>query len=240
IVGNHALLYAVKSVALSVDLGTPGVVDPGDTLHYTITVQNSAAIAATGVVLKDAVPTNTTYVANSTLRTGLPVGQPDGGVAPLASGINMSSTDLTPPLPGPGGGTISPGAKAVLQFDLRVNAGTPAGTLISNQAVVSSTGLPNLLTDGDGNPATGPEPPVVVVGAGQQLSNSKQVSVVGGGAALPGAQLEYVVRVVNIAAVPALNVVITDDLNASQPGQLAFVIGSATLNGATTGVTFAG
>jgi hypothetical protein len=48
-----------------------------------------------------------------------------------------------------------------------------------------------------------PEPTVVVVGAGQQLSISKQVTVVGGGAAVPGAQLEYVVRVVNIAAVPA-------------------------------------
>jgi uncharacterized repeat protein (TIGR01451 family) len=240
IVGNHALLFADKRVALSVDLGSPGVVDPGDTLHYTITVQNSAAIPATGVVLRDAVPANTTYVANSTLLNGLPVGQPDGGVAPLASGINISSSDLTPPLPGPGAGTISPGTTAVLQYDLRVNPGTPVGTLISNQAVVSSAGLPNLLTDGDGNPATGPEPTVVVVGAGQQLSISKQVTVVGGGAALPGAQLEYLVRIVNIAAVPALNVVITDDLNASQPGQLAYVNLSATMNGAAAGVSFAG
>ena len=88
----------------------------------------------------------------------------------------------------------------MLQFDLRVNAGTPAGTVISNQAVVDSVELPDLLTDGDGNPATGPEPTVVVVGAGQQLSITKQVTVVGGGAAVPGAQLEYVVSVMNIAA----------------------------------------
>jgi len=40
------VLYATKQVALFVDLGTPGVVDPGDTLRYTITVQNSAAIPA--------------------------------------------------------------------------------------------------------------------------------------------------------------------------------------------------
>src|SRR3989441_12529868 len=86
-------------------------------------VKNSAAIAATGVVLTDAVPANTTYVANTTLLNGLPVGQPDGGVAPLASGINISSSDLTPPLPGPGAGTISPGAAATLQYDLRVNLG---------------------------------------------------------------------------------------------------------------------
>jgi large repetitive protein len=226
IVGNLPLLYAEKRVALFGDLSSPGIVDPGDVLRYTITVWNSAAVAATVVILRDKVPANTTYIANSTLLNGQPVGQPDGGVSPLTSGIDA--------------GTISAGAKAVLQFDLRVNPGTPTGTVISNQAVVDTVELPDLLTDGDGNPATGPEPTVVVVGNAQGLSITNQVTVVGGGAAVPGAQLEYVVRVLNIAAVPAINVVITDDLNASQPGQLTYMNGSATVNGATTGVTFAG
>ena len=237
IVGNLPLLYATKTVALLVDLGTPGVVDPGDTLRYTITVQNSAAIAATGVVLTDGVPANTTYVADSTRLNGLPVGQPDGGVSPLASGIDISSSDLTPPLPGPGAGTISPGAAAVLQFDLRVNLGTPAGTLITNQAVVDSVELPNLPTDGDGNPGNGAQPTVVVVGAVQQVSITKQVTVVGGGPALAGATLEYLVIVTNIAALPAINVVITDTLPL---GQLAYVAGSATMNGLPAGVSVVG
>ena len=114
--------------------------------------------------MTDSVPANTTYVEDSTLLNGLPVGQPDGGVSPLASSVDISSSDLTPPLPGAGAGTISPGATAVLQFDLRVDDGTPEGTLIINQAVVESTELPDLLTDGDGDPSTGPEPTVVVVG----------------------------------------------------------------------------
>jgi uncharacterized repeat protein (TIGR01451 family) len=226
IVGNRPSLYAEKRVVLFGDLGSPNIVDPGDVLRYTITIKNSAAIVAAGVVLKDAVPSNTTYVADSTLLNGSPVGQPDGGASPLASGINI--------------GTISPDTTATLQYDLRINVGTPAGTLISNQAVVSGTGLPNLLTDGDGNPATGPEPTVVVVGAGQQLSISNQVTVVGGGAAVPGAQVEYVVNVVNTAAVPAFNVVITDDLNGLQPNQIAYVSPSATMNDAAAGVSFAG
>jgi uncharacterized repeat protein (TIGR01451 family) len=240
IVGNLPLLYAEKQVALFTDLGTPDIVDPGDVLRYTITVQNSGTIPAAGVVLSDTVPANTTYVADSTLLNGLPVGQPDSGVSPLAGGIDISSSDLTPPLPGPGAGTISSGATAVLQFDLRVDNGTSAGTLISNQALVASTELPDLPTDGDGNPATGPEPTVVVVGDSQQVSITKQVAVVGGGAAIPGAELEYVVRVMNIAPVPALNVVITDDLDASQPGQLAYVPQSATMNGSAASVSFAG
>jgi uncharacterized repeat protein (TIGR01451 family) len=240
IVGNFPLLYAEKRVVLFGDLGSPGIIDPGDVLRYTITVHNSATIPATGVVLNDTVPANTTYVADSTLLNGLPVGQPDGGASPLASGIDVSSSDLTPPMPGPGAGTISPGTTAVLQFDLRVDAGTPTGTLISNQAVVTSTELPDLPTDGDGDPATGPEPTVVVVGDSQQLSITKQVAVVGGGAALPGVELEYVVRVMNIGAVPAYNVVVTDDIDAPLPGQLAYVNPSATMNGSATGIGFAG
>jgi uncharacterized repeat protein (TIGR01451 family) len=244
IVGNRPVLYAEKNVALFTDLGSPGIVDPGDVLRYTITIKNSGAIAATGASLKDLVPANTTYVANSTLLNGLPVGQPDGGAAPLAAGINISSSNLTPPLPGPGAGTISPGATAVLQYDLRINLGTPAGTVISNQAVVSSAGQPSLLTDSSGNPANAPQPTVVVVGAGQQVSISEQVSVVGGGAAVPGAQVDYTLNIVNSGAVPAYNVVITDDLNGSQPGQLAYVNASATLsssaNGLASAVSFAG
>jgi uncharacterized repeat protein (TIGR01451 family) len=226
IVSSRPSLYAEKKVALFTDLGTPGVVDPGDVLRYTITIKNSAASPANGAVLTDPVPANTTYVANSTLLNGSPVGQPDGGAAPLASGISI--------------GTIAAGATAVLQYDLRVNLGTLSGTAISNQAVVSSTGQPNLLTDSDGNPANGPQPTVVIVGASQQISISAQVSVVGGGPAVPGAQLDYVMNIVNTAAVPALSVVVTDDLNGTQPGQLAYVNGSATVNGSPAGVSFAG
>jgi uncharacterized repeat protein (TIGR01451 family)/fimbrial isopeptide formation D2 family protein len=239
-VGNPPLLFAPKRVELIDDQGTPGIVDPGDVLRYTISVQNSGTVAATGVVLRDAVPANTTYVADTTFLNGLPVGQPDGGASPLASGLDISSSDLTPPLPGAGAGTISAGASAVLQFDLRVNDGVPEGTLISNQAVVDTVELPDLLTDGDGNPATGPEPTVVVVGAAQQVTITKQVSVVGGGPALPGATLEYVVTVTNVSALPALYVVITDDLDTTQTGYLTYVDQSATLNDATTGVSFAG
>jgi uncharacterized repeat protein (TIGR01451 family) len=219
IAGNLPLLYAEKRVALSVDVGTPGIVDPGDVLRYTITVQNSAGISATGVILRDNVPANTTYVENSTLLNGAPAG-------PLASGINI--------------GTIAARTTAVVLFDVRVNAGIPAGTLIRNQAVVDSVELSDVFTDGDGNPATGPEPTVVIVGDAQQLSITKQVVVVGGSAAVPGARLEYVVRVMNISAVPVLNVVITDDLDGSQPGRLVYVSGSATMNGTTAGVTAAG
>lgn len=240
IVGYLPLIYADKRAVLQVDGGTPGVIDPNDVLRYTITVYNFGNVAATHAVLRDAVPANTTYVADSTTLNTLAVAQPDGGVAPLITGIDISSSDLTPPVPAAGQGTLSAGQSAVIQFDLRVNAGVPAGTLITNQAAVYSEQLPQVLTDGDGDPATGPEPTVVVVGSGQQLSITKQVSVVGGGAALAGSTLDYIVRVTNIATVPAYYVSIGDDLNAATPGYLTYVDQSATLNGASNGISIAG
>ena len=240
VVGAVPLLFAPKRVRLEVDQGSPGIVDPGDVLRYTIEVHNSGGVAATGVVLTDAVPANTTYVADTTTLNGLPVGRPDGGSAPLQAGFAISSSDLTPPLPGPGLGTLSPGERAVVEFDLQVNAGVPGGTVISNQATVTAGALPALLTDGDGDPSTGPEPTQVVVGSGQQLAITKTVLVVGGGPVLAGSVLEYRVRVANIAAVAAQAVVITDDLDVPLPGQLALVPGSARLDGGVAGISVVG
>jgi large repetitive protein len=240
VVGNYPLLFAPKTAALQVDLGSPGIVDPGDTLRYTITIYNNGTVPATAVDLSDVVPADVTYVADSVTLNGLPVGQPDGGVFPLINGIDVSSADLTPPVPGDGEGVLSPGQSAVVQFDMQVNAGVPTGTLIINQATVYSAERPNLLTDGDGNPATGPEPTVVVVGDAQQLSIVKEVSVVGGGPALPGATLEYVVTVRNVSSVPAQYVIITDNLDDPNPGYLTYVDQSATMNGLGNGITVTG
>ena len=193
VVGNFPVIYAEKSAALQVDNGSPGIVDPADYLRYTIKVHNNGAVPATMARLTDVVPNDTTYAADTLMLNGLPVGQPDNGVFPMAAGIWISSSDRTPPVPGPNEGVLSPGGTATIQFDVRVNDATPRGTQISNQATVTTGEVVPVLTDGDGNPATGPEPTVVVVGDAQGLTITKQVSVVGGGAAVAGATLEYLV-----------------------------------------------
>ena len=182
-VGNYPLLFAAKSAALQIDNGSPGIVDPDDTLRYTITIYNNGSVPATIVELFDDVPNYTSYVADSTTLNGAPIGQPDGGVFPLAARIDVSSADL--PLPGPGEGVLSPGESAVVQFDLLVDTDAVRGSLIVNQATVYSAEVANLLTDGDGNPATGPEPTVVVVGDAQALTIVKELSVVGAGQRSP-------------------------------------------------------
>src|SRR4029453_15431690 len=53
--------------------GDPNVLLAGETLRYTITVVNVGNEDATNVVLRDAIPANTTYVAGSTTLNGAPV-----------------------------------------------------------------------------------------------------------------------------------------------------------------------
>jgi uncharacterized repeat protein (TIGR01451 family) len=233
VVGNLPMLYAHKTVALFTDLGTIGIVDPGDTLIYTIVISNNGAAPATNVVLTDAVPTNTTYVADSLRLNGLFLG-PDGGVSPLIAGLSVQSSD------NPGAGIVSVGETAVITFQAAVNLGVPTGTIISNQGDLTSNELPPALTDADNLPANGYQPTVIVVGDAQLLTITKEVFVVGGGPALPGGQLQYVVRAVNNGTLPATRVFITDDLNPPLGTQVSYVAGSGTLNGAAVGVTYAG
>ncbi len=238
VVGNQPLVDAHKTVSIVVDNGSPGIVDPGDVLRYNISIVNIGATAATGAVFIDGVPANTTYIANSVTLNGIPVGQPDNGVSPLTIGIDVSSSDITPPLPAAGSGMLSAGGTAVVTFDVQVNAGVPSGTIISNQGSVDNNELPAELTDADGIDSNGDQPTLIPVGNAQLVTITKQVAVIGGGPALAGGLLEYRVRVTNIGSVAATNVVITDNLDLPVPGQLTYIPGTGLLNGAPAGVSF--
>ncbi|MFC6632839.1 isopeptide-forming domain-containing fimbrial protein [Microbulbifer taiwanensis] len=240
IVGDVPLLIAHKTVEIAVDNISAGIVDPGDVLRYTIAVTNMGGVDATQVALTDQLPANTTYVAGSTTLNGIAVADNGGGTSRLDAGLPISSDDLTPPLPGADEGVITSAQTATVTFDVTVNAGTPTGTVISNQGSVYSVELPLTLTDADGNPSNGAQPTEVVVGDAQQLSITKEVAVVGGGAAEAGATLEYLVKVTNISAVPATYVAITDDLLVAGENVLTYVADSALLNGQADGIAVDG
>ncbi|MDX2479505.1 MAG: hypothetical protein QNK24_04105 [Desulfuromusa sp.] len=233
IVGNMPLLYTQKSVEIFTDNGSAGIVDSSDVLRYRFIINNSGAIPATVVTLLDHVPNNTTYIADSLRLNGLSTGS-DGGVLPLIAGLLVNSDD------NPGAGIVSPGASAEITFEVQVNIGTATGTIINNQGTVSSAELVPGLTDADGLASNGYQPTVIVVGAVQLLSITKTVTVVNGSSAEPGSELAYVVRVSNVGSLPAIQVVLTDDLNLPLGHLISYIAGSGTMNGVTTGVSYAG
>src|SRR5207248_9718665 len=89
---------AFRVQKISTDLtGDPNTLLAGETLRYTITVKNIGNADAMNVVLRDAVPVNTTYVAGSTTLNGVSV--PDSaGLSALVNGMPINS----PADPAPG------------------------------------------------------------------------------------------------------------------------------------------
>jgi large repetitive protein len=238
IVGNFPLLNVQKTVAIQLDNNADNIVNPLDTLRYTITISNLAAIPATGVVFNDVMAginlLNTNYLPDTVTLNGAPAGQPDGGISPLIAGLAVNA-------PNSAIGTIPGQESAVITFDVAVDTGVATGTVISNQGTLNSVELLSQLTDADGNSSNGDQPTTIVVGTAQQVQITKQVAVVGGGAALAGGQLEYLVRVTNTGTVTANSVVLTDNLSAAPVlSQISYVANSATLNGSSTGVTVTG
>ncbi|HKV62840.1 MAG TPA: hypothetical protein VJO16_13050 [Candidatus Acidoferrum sp.] len=147
--------------------------------------------------------------------------------------------------------TLSQNQRLIINYQTQLDANSQNGATLTNVAGAiqwfdgSSTtpnrntftgpltnGTPAVLDNQDAHTVT------VMI---SQLTITKQVSVVGGGAALPGGQLDYLVHVTNASTIPATPVVITDDLNSAGAGRLTFVNPPApTMNGSTTGVTVVG
>jgi uncharacterized repeat protein (TIGR01451 family) len=147
--------------------------------------------------------------------------------------------------------TISPSQRLIITYRTQLDANSQNGIQLTNVAgaiqwfdanssVSTRQTFTRTLTDGtpgvldfqDAHTVT-----VVISG----LAITKQVSVVGGGAAMPGGQLDYLVHVTNASTSPATTVVITDDIRSAGAGRLTFVNPPApTMNGATTGVTVVG
>src|SRR5262249_4542439 len=82
---------AFRVQKISTDLtGDPNVLLAGETLGYTITVKNIGNADAANVMLRDAVPANTAYVAGSTTLNGATLTDV-AGLSPLVNGMLINS-----------------------------------------------------------------------------------------------------------------------------------------------------
>ncbi len=167
---------------------------PGDVLRYTITVVNSTAGAATGVIVTDDIPAN---VSNFTV-VSTPVGSTD---ASTGSGTGANGTgflNIT--------GVNVPGNSSVtVVFDVNIGIVAP-GTIIGNTVALDGPGgVAGDTTKSSGNVTT----------TGFDLSTStKTVSDQNGGEANVGDVLRYTITAINTSDSDAIGTTITDDIPA--------------------------
>ena len=99
----------IVTVSKSVD--PAGTQPPGQVLTYTAIIANGGQGSATSVVFSDAIPTNTTYVPNSTLVDGVPkTDLEDGDNVELAN--NTVIVDL---------GTVGPEGSHTIRFSVTID-----------------------------------------------------------------------------------------------------------------------
>jgi uncharacterized repeat protein (TIGR01451 family) len=112
-------LTLVKAQSFPADANLDGALNAGEQIQYTLVVTSTGTAAALNVLLTDAVPANTTLLT-ATTTVGTVV-----GVAPVTVDI----------------GALAVGATATVTITVQVNAGTPPGTVITNQGTVNATGV---------------------------------------------------------------------------------------------------
>src|SRR4051812_22887315 len=240
----------------------PATMNPGQLAQFGLNVQNTGGTDAWNATILDRLPTGATGGMCSTNPqvVGAQVFQADGvtpvaGKGPLVAGTDFSvsyskpTCELTLTML-TAAATISQNQRLIINYRTQLDANSQNGATLTNIAgaiqwfdgdpsVPTRQGFTHTLTDGTPGVLDFQDAHTVTIGV-PGLAITKQLSVVGGGAALPGGQLDYLVHVTNSSTSPATTVVITDDLSSAGAGRLTFVNPAATMNGSTTGVTVVG
>jgi uncharacterized repeat protein (TIGR01451 family) len=167
IIDHPPNLQVAKAVALETYADGDGVPGPGETLKYTIVMENTGDIAASGVVFSDTPDSNTRLIAGSVTAT---LGSVTEGNAPGDTSVEVDIGDI----PAHGGVTIT----------FKVQIKRPVYTeQITNQAQVKGTNFPSVKSDDPGTSPTG-DPTIIQIrasppqGVGGEIKPVDRVSVV--------------------------------------------------------------
>ena len=169
---NNTASDTVTVVGPNLSTSTKAVVDlnggdanPGDTLRYTITLQESAGIAASGVSVTDDIPGNVSGFTVLSAPSGATNTSTGSGTGANNTGY-LSISNISVPANG----------SATVVFDVQVAASVSPGATIDNTAIVNNPA---------GAGAT-PSAPQIVVSASQIAgSGTKQLYMYGASAGSP-------------------------------------------------------
>ncbi len=171
---------------------------PGDTILYTVSVENLLAIDQTGVVITDAIPHYTTYVSGTASVSQGTVSGPD----PLVANV----------------GSLAAGETATLTFQVMVDMDAK-GQTIENYASAGSEQQGPPVEVGPITPPGGG----LVLPTPDALALAKTAEDVNGAPLYPGDEILYTITVQNMLDTDHTGVVITDAI----PADTTYVPGSA-------------
>ncbi len=207
------------------------VATPGDILEYTLVVKNtSTTTSVNSVVLTDPIPTNTIYLPGSLqISAGANAGTKTDASADDQAEASASQVvfRLGTGANGTAGGTLGTAAAnntTTVKFRVTIkDPVTPSGTTqLSNQAMITSAGFANLLSNDPGTPAVG-DPTLTNIGprlrlvkriTGIKKNGSGTVTAIAGynnlatdnndnpGVNWPGGSSSYLLGAINTAQVP--------------------------------------
>jgi len=241
----------------------PATMTPAQWGAFGLDVQNTGGTDAWNATIVDKLPTGATggMCTMPPQILSARVFQADGvtpvpGKGPLVAGTDYTVTYVGAPTCTltlnllSAAAVISPTQRLIVTYQTQLDANTQKGVTLTNVAGATqwyngpssnggrlsytctlTNGTPGVLDCQDAHTVT------VIIPA---LTITKTVTVVGGGPAVPGATVDYLVHVTNTSANPVTPVVITDDLNAPGPQVLTYVAGTATMNGSPNGVSVSG
>ncbi len=176
----------------------------GDTITYTISLQNTGTVPATNVLVTDPIPAGTTFIPNSVTING--VTQP--GIVP-SSGILI--------------GTLEPNTSAVVTFQVQVTSIPPTG-FIENEGIVSFQYQPDPtrppVSVTTPTPTTKTQVSEVTINPNKQ-GNPQTINL--------GDTVTYTITFQNVGNINATDVIITDPT----PSGTTFIPNSVTINGVT-------
>ncbi|MGH1505186.1 MAG: SdrD B-like domain-containing protein, partial [Acidimicrobiales bacterium] len=179
------VLIVDKSAELTGDVAGDGVINPGDTVHFTIDVFDASALSLTNVTTVDDLAAEFDYVDNSTQFNGVPL--PDDLIG---TPFPLDGTGHVVP-------TMAPGSSVRYEFDARITGAWP-DTAIGTTNTVITTAL-----EGDGVDTVG----IPVELDDLAISKSGPTDPVS-----PGETITYTIDVTNLGASAQTNVTIGDVL----------------------------
>lgn len=200
-VSNITSVTIQQAALTSTKTATPIVAEVGDTITYTVTLENTGNIELSNILFSDPDPNGTTFIPGSVTINGAP-----------SSGNPNTGIPLQP---------LNPGSIVVIQYQVTVTS-FPVQNPITNISVTTYEYIP-----GAGQPAvrgtsTSNEAQTTIQQVDATLTKSANVTF-----ATIGDTVTYTIQLANNGTIPLLNAILTDAIQA----ETAYVPGTLTVNG---------